>query len=152
MTWTHAVPEQYYVRGVSSYYNRDGELSGQWVKSSISAEEARLKAFDIFKTGLMEDVAGKAKPTKNQKARRIRTKAAFYMCGDHHLGLKVWSPETGDDSYDIDISKSLLFSAVDKLAEMSSHCSVGVFVNLGDFMHAKQLKEPDTKPESCCRC
>jgi len=136
----HAVPDQYYVKGVSSYYNKDGELSGQWVKSSLSAEEARLKAFEIFKTGLMEDVAGKAKPTKKPKGKKDENKAAFYMCGDHHLGLKVWSPETGDDSYDIDIAKSLLFNAVDKLAEMSSHCSVGVFVNLGDFMHANNLK------------
>ena len=33
------VPEGFLVKGVSSYYNKDGDLSGQWVKSQIDYEE-----------------------------------------------------------------------------------------------------------------
>jgi predicted phosphodiesterase len=137
---TRPVPESFFVKGVSSYYNKDGELSGQWVKSSISSEQAMLEAFNLFKEGLMEDVAARVEPTPKPDGEKDKKKAAFYLCGDHHLGLKVWSPETGDDPYDIDIAKTLLFNAVDKLSGMASHCDVGVFVNLGDFMHANNLK------------
>jgi hypothetical protein len=44
---THSVPSPVVVKGVSSYYNREGELTGQWVKTKLDdvrAEEA-IRAF-----------------------------------------------------------------------------------------------------------
>ena len=35
---THTVPDGFKVKGVSSLYNRDGELTAQWVKSSADDE------------------------------------------------------------------------------------------------------------------
>jgi hypothetical protein len=65
---------------------------------------------------------------------------ASYLIGDHHLGMVAWTPETGDDNYDIDISTKLLFNAVDTLTSMSSHAHTGILLNLGDMMHANNLK------------
>ena len=33
------VPEPFIVRGVSSYYNKDGDLAGQWVKSKLDDQK-----------------------------------------------------------------------------------------------------------------
>src|SRR5678810_501935 len=38
---THEVPTPFVVKGVSSYYNKDGELSGQWVKSKLDESRAQ---------------------------------------------------------------------------------------------------------------
>src|SRR5574343_23986 len=42
---THPLPDPLRLKGVSSYYNRDGELTGQWVKSTVD-EERRLKLIE----------------------------------------------------------------------------------------------------------
>lgn len=137
---TKTVPDSFSVSGVSSYYNKDGDLAGQWVKSSISKEDQIRIAFELFKDGLVEDLSGKYKKIEPPTEKKNKDRAAAYVVGDHHLGLKVWSPETGDDNYDIEISKTLLFNAVDTLAELASDASTGILVNLGDFMHANNLK------------
>ena len=137
---TKTVPDSFSVSGVSSYYNKDGDLAGQWVKSSISKEDQIRIAFELFKDGLVEDLSGKYKKIEPPTEKKNKDRAAAYIVGDHHLGLQVWSPETGDDNYDIEISKTLLFNAVDTLAELASDASTGILVNLGDFMHANNLK------------
>ena len=53
---TRAVPEGFAVKGVSTYYNRDGEAIGQWVKSS-SQHEALLEALQDAVDALKEDLA-----------------------------------------------------------------------------------------------
>ena len=40
---THTVPDGFKVKGVSTYYNKDGIAAGQWVKSTAD-HEARLEA------------------------------------------------------------------------------------------------------------
>src|SRR5688572_16809390 len=35
---TRPVPDGYFVKGVSTYYDKDGNAAGQWVKSSIDHE------------------------------------------------------------------------------------------------------------------
>ena len=37
--YTRTVPEPFVVRGVSSYYNKDGLLAGQWVKSKLDDQK-----------------------------------------------------------------------------------------------------------------
>ena len=134
------VPLGFTVKGVSTYYDDEGNPRGQWVKSQSDSEALFREALEAFKEGLVDDVSGKAKPVKKPTADKDDDLLACYLVGDHHLGMVAWPPETGDTAYDIDISTKLLFNAVDTLADMCSHSGTGVLINLGDMMHANNLK------------
>jgi hypothetical protein len=50
--FTRPVPDGYVAKGVSTYYDREGKPSGQWVKASLTHEalvEAMQEAVDGFK-------------------------------------------------------------------------------------------------------
>ena len=135
----HTVPDNFSVSGTSTLY-KDGEPIMQWVKSKNDAIAMFEQALESFKEGLIEDVHGKARPVQKPTEDKDPNLLASYLIGDHHLGMVAWTPETGDDNYDIDISTKLLFNAVDTLTSMSSHADTGILLNLGDMMHANNLK------------
>ena len=135
----HTVPDGFTVSGTSTLY-KDGEPIMQWVKSKNDAIAMFEQALESFKEGLIEDVHGKAEPVQKPTEDKDPNLLASYLIGDHHLGMVAWTPETGDDNYDISISTKLLFNAVDTLSQMSSHADIGVLINLGDMMHANNLK------------
>lgn len=135
----HTVPDNFSVSGTSTLY-KDGEPVMQWVKSKNDAIAMFERALEHFKEGLVEDLQGKAKPVERPTHAKDPNLLANYLIGDHHLGLVAWPPETGGDAYDIDISTKLLFNAVDTLTSMCSHAHTGVLLNLGDMMHANNLK------------
>jgi hypothetical protein len=135
----HTVPDNFSVSGTSTLY-KDGEPIMQWVKSKNDAIAMFEQALESFKEGLIEDVHGKARPVQKPTEDKDPNLLASYLIGDHHLGMVAWTPETGDDNYDIDISTKLLFNAVDTLTSMSSHAHTGILLNLGDMMHANNLK------------
>ncbi len=134
------VPKGFSVKGVSTYYNDEGQPVGQWVKSQADTQALFEQALEDFKQGLVEDVQGKAKPVDKPTDNKDKNLAACYLIGDHHLGMRAWNKETGQDDYDIDISCKLLFNAVDTLTHASKHAHTGILVNLGDFFHANNIK------------
>lgn len=136
----HTVPKGFSVKGVSTYYNDEGVPTGQWVKSQADTQALFEQALEDFKQGLVEDVQGKAKPVDKPTDNKDKNLAACYLIGDHHLGMRAWNKETGQDDYDIDISCKLLFNAVDTLTHASKHAHTGILVNLGDFFHANNIK------------
>ena len=137
---THTVPEGYTVKGVSTYYNDEGKPVGQWVKSQSDKEHALRVALDHFKEGLKDDLKGLAKPIKKSKAQKHQDRMAVTIVGDHHLGMLAWSPETGGDPWDLQIAQDTLIKGVDKLVGSTGDCSVGVLLNVGDMIHANNLK------------
>ena len=137
---THTVPDGFTVKGVSTYYNDEGQPVGQWVKSSADKEALFEQALEAFKEGLVEDVAGKAIPIESPKHEKDKDLIACQVLGDHHLGMLAWPPETGAPAWDLNIACATLFNAVDTLAHASSHAGTGCLINLGDFFHANSLK------------
>jgi hypothetical protein len=136
----HIVPEGYTVKGVSTYYNDEGKPVGQWVKSQSDKEHALRVALDHFKAGLKDELKGLAKPIKKSKAQKHKDRMAVTIVGDHHLGMLAWSPETGADPWDLQIAQDTLIKGVDKLVASTGDCAVGVLLNVGDMIHANNLK------------
>jgi len=128
---TRAVPDGFHVKGVSTYYDEDGNPKGQWVKSNADAEN-RAEAAKLFVDALTEDV----KPRKRVKApkKSMSDIMVGYPIGDHHFGLYAQAAETGAD-YDIKIAKECLADAVDYLVDASQPAETALLVNLGDFLH-----------------
>ena len=125
---------------MSTLYS-DGKPVAQWVKSQSDKEHALQVALDHFKQGLKDDLKGLAKPIKKSKAQKHKD-----LYGSHNrwrpfiLGMLAWSPETGGDPWDLQIAQDTLIKGVDKLVASTGDCSVGVLLNVGDMIHANNLK------------
>jgi hypothetical protein len=135
--WTKAVPPTHIAKGVSSYYNKDGVLAGQWVKADIDCDqrEAILKE---CATALAESVKGLAKPVK-APAKALDKLMAVYPWGDPHFGLLCWAQEAGDD-FDLGYADRLTKAAVDRLVATAPAAETAVLLNLGDMFHADNQK------------
>lgn len=130
---TRIVPDGFKVKGVSSYYNRDGELTGQWVKSSAD-EERRAEIMREVVAELQAEVRGLAKPVKAPKL-TLANSLSSYLIGDAHFGLYAWAKEAGED-FDTAIASRDLRAAIDRLVSLAPASRVGYLVDVGDFLHA----------------
>ena len=130
----HTAPDTHIVKGVSSYYDENGNLSRQWVKTDLK-KGAEAEAIKSFVEGLAEDLKGKhtiiTKPTDTDS-----DLMSCYVIGDHHLGMLAHAAITGGADYDIEKAKSILIDATHTLIARGVDATTGMLVNLGDFLHA----------------
>jgi hypothetical protein len=132
---THVVPAPFVVRGVSTYYNKDGDRAGQWVKTALDdkAAEAAMRA-------AVEALAIEIPRARPAKAPRhtAGNLCTVYTLTDCHVGMKAWAPETGAD-WDLDIAEQVLTDAIDYLVDASPAASTCVVNQLGDWLHFDSL-------------
>jgi hypothetical protein len=131
---TKRVPDGYGVKGVSSYYGKDGELRGQWVKTKRD-EEQRLALLLGAMTTVAETWQGKADPITPPADMLDEDLLAVYPMGDPHLGMYSWAPETGNN-FDLQIAERELFGAVDHLVELAPSARYALIACVGDLFHA----------------
>lgn len=132
---THTVPEGYTVKGVSTLYNAEGQVTAQWVKSSAEREqeEARLRA---FVDGLCESITPcKHKPIPKAIKHDPNLMSGIFI-GDAHIGMRAFGVETKHADFDVDIAIEQLRDAINDLVEKAPSAETGLLVNVGDFMHA----------------
>lgn len=128
----HTVPEPLRLKGVSSYYNADGRLSGQWVKSVLDADKLELIRDTVSE--LCEPLKGVALP---RRAPRHTDEQLFtvYPLGDPHADMLGYRPETGTE-FNLDIAEKNLTSVAANLVDRAEPSRIGWVLNLGDFFHA----------------
>lgn len=129
---TRTVPEGFAVKGVSTYYNKDGVPSGQWVKSSIDRErqlELMRETIDALKSELPT-----AEPVALIEKARQDELLNLYVITDYHIGMYAWGEETGGD-WDIKIAEDTLVRWFAAAIQTAPAAHTGVFCNLGDFAH-----------------
>ena len=133
----HQTMEGFDAKFVTSRYDKDGNLAGQYVRQERQKEqpiEERLKEFveelkGEFK-GLHKSVA---EPTNNNE-----DLLNVYAIGDHHLGMYSFKAESGQN-YDVGIAENLLEQSFDSLIERSPSAESGLFLNMGDFLHTDSV-------------
>lgn len=128
---TRIVPDGFKVKGVSSYYNRDGELTGQWVKSSADAER-RLEMMRESIAALTDDLP-RLPPRKASGTWRTDL-LNVYPIGDPHIGMYSWREETGDD-WDLAIAERMHCAAMAELVQAAPASEQAIILNLGDALH-----------------
>lgn len=129
---TRTVPDGYSVKGVSTYYNKDGVPSGQWVKSSRDAER-QAELMKEFIADLCQEVKGLS-PAIPAPAFVNADLLTVYPIGDQHHGMYADPTETGE-AYDAKISVHRLESAFDHLISLAPPSEHALMINLGDFLH-----------------
>ena len=134
----HRTMEGFNAKFVTSRYDGNGNLQGQYVRQE--REKFDLDAMlNDFKEGLQGELRGLHKPV-DAPSETLDKLMNSYMIGDHHLGALSWSKETGEDNYDTDIGVALLEDAVDSLVARSPNSRYGLLCNLGDFFHSNNIK------------
>jgi len=129
---TKTVPDNYYVKGVSTLYDQNGELKAQWVKSWIDPdkqEELMREIIAAFKESLP-----RASISKSLKLTRSDELMNVHILTDYHLGMMAWHKESGED-WDIKIAEDLLIAWFEKACRMAPNAKFGVLAQLGDFLH-----------------
>lgn len=138
---TRTVPDGFFTKGVSTYYNRDGEPIGQWVKTAID-QERQLEIFREAVEAMAEDLPRiKARPADKSYNDELMSVIPF---GDPHFGMYAWADEVGND-FDLTIAKRDLCAAVQYLVSQSPTSKRCVIINLGDFFHADNTEGKTAK-------
>lgn len=123
----------FFVKGVSTYYQKTEKTPAQWVKTQIDKEEA-LEAWMAAMPALLEPVRGKAEPIPGPQY----TEDDFltgYILGDMHIGLMCWEPEVGAN-FDLKIAEQLYCQAIDRLVTVTPPSTEALLVNVGDLQHS----------------
>lgn len=128
---TRTAPDGFHVKGVSTYYNKDGKPTGQWVKTNID----QARQLELLREAV-EAMRDEITPEQPMPAPRHTLEKLLncYVITDYHLGAKAWGEETGAD-WDTDIAENLLVSWFGAAIAQAPDARVGVFAQLGDFMH-----------------
>ena len=133
---TKTAPDGFITRGVSSYFDADGNLKGQWVKTSVDRqkqEELMRAAYEGMSADLKR-VAPIAKPQHCDAQL-----ATQYTFTDSHVGMLAWGQETGAD-WDLEIAERTLVGCFEQMMKGSPEAKVGVICQLGDFLHQDSIE------------
>jgi hypothetical protein len=134
---TRTVPDGYMVKGVSTYYDKDGKAAGQWVKSTAD-QDRQAEIMREFARSLAEDVRGLA-PLTPPPASADADLMCVYPMGDPHFGLHAWWQDAGED-FDLAIAERLTTGAIDRLVSSAPAAHTALLLNLGDQYHADNQK------------
>jgi hypothetical protein len=128
---TKTVPDGFKVKGVSTLYNREGQVAAQWVKSSADDErryQMMVEACEALKEDLPQLIA------RPYAGDYLPDLMACYPIGDPHIGEYIWSEECGK-SWDLSIAERMHCSAMSALVDAAPRTETCTIVNLGDAAH-----------------
>jgi hypothetical protein len=140
---TKTVPPGFTVRGVSSYYDVDGKLKGQWVKAGAD-DEQREAAMRAAAEAMSEELPRLDPVTPPSVS--IAQLATLYTLTDSHVGMLAWRKEGGAD-WDLKIAESTLVGCFAQMVQSSPNAKIGFVNQLGDFLHYDSATAPVT-PQS----
>ena len=127
----HTVPEPYVVKGVSTFYDKDGKPRGQWVKSRLddeAMERALREAASAFVADLPE------LPAPSPPADTSADLIPWIQIGDAHIGMLAHEWETGQ-RFDLETAEAELLGAIGVLIDEMPKVDRCVINDLGDATH-----------------
>ena len=131
----HTVPDGYKVKGTSTLY-KDGEPVIQWVKSDID-NQRQLELMREAIEAMNEEI--KPEPKIDKPKVKKSELANLYVITDYHAGMLAWHEETGAD-WDLSLAEDTLVKWFAQAIEQSPQADVGIFAQLGDFLHFDSLE------------
>lgn len=132
---TRSVPEGFTVKGVSTYYDKEGKPVGQWVKSRADDAAREQLIRDAF--AAMADELPRLEPAPSPAMTGEHLCNVFTLT-DSHVGALCWGRETGAD-WDLKIAERVLTGCFERMVAASPKAKVGVVAQLGDFLHQDSI-------------
>lgn len=128
-----AAPETHFVKGTSTYYNAEGEISGQWVKTDTRKDQLEAAAL-AFIEGAKDEIRREA-PVSPPAHEHNDSLLNLYICTDYHMGMLAWGEETRGEDWDLGIAEDLLVRWFASAIAQSPKGSKAVAGFLGDGIH-----------------
>ena len=148
---TKIAPDPFVVRGVSTYYNEEGQVKGQWVKTRMDDnkfQQIMMETIESLKEQIPRVDITEAPPYGNDNLLNC------YVITDYHLGMLSWDEETGEN-WDIKIGEELIVKWFAQAILQSPNADTAIFAQLSDFLHfdgmdavtpaSKHLLDVDTR-------
>ncbi len=130
---TRPAPAGFAVKGTSTYYDEEGKVRGQWVKTNRNTEETE-ELLREFVQELCKDVQP-LPPLSKSPDLTDDALLAVYPMGDPHFGLLAWWRDAGGN-FDLKEAERLTTGAIDRLVASAPAARTGLLLNLGDMFHA----------------
>lgn len=128
----HPTASPFIVKGTSTYYDRDGEVRGQWVKTQLE-DNRREEAVRRMVEAMTEEARGLA-PITPPPAERLASLLAVYAFGDPHFGMYAWGEEAGED-FDLEKADRLTRAGIDRLSSVAPAAETALLLFIGDNTH-----------------
>jgi predicted phosphodiesterase len=130
------VPPGHSIKGISTLYDANGNVTSQWVKTRTN-EPSFEDIAEYFKDAL-SIVNGKSEfvPPPSDSDEDLLN---IYPIADLHVGMLAWGEETGED-FDIKIVEQLVYDSFEKLFQRSPNSKTALILNLGDYYHTNDFK------------
>jgi len=130
--WTKSVPDGYVAKGVSTYYNRDGDATGQWVKASLDAARQQ----EIFRKAVeaMSNTLPRLDPiiAPEQFNADLMT---MYTLTDAHIGMLAEKRENKEADWNLQIAEAVIVGCFEQIIKCSPDSETAVLNQLGDLLH-----------------
>lgn len=139
---TKTTPDGFHVKGVSTFYDADGNIRGQWVKTKAE-EQARIAALLDAMAHIADAWKGKSEPLEMPPEHLDDELLAVYPIGDPHIGMLSWAPETGNN-FDLATAERELYAAMDHLVGMAPKSRRALIIPVGDLFHADNRNNTTT--------
>jgi hypothetical protein len=126
------VPDGYYVKGVSTYYNAEGSVRGQWVKSDVDKQ----RQFELMQEAI-QGLVGELPtlpPLETRLGDQNESLLSVYGLGDPHFGMLSWDEETGEN-FDLKIAERIFTSSFQRLVDAAPDSEEAIVANMGDYFH-----------------
>lgn len=133
---THTAPDGFFMRGVSTLINKDGQVVQQWIKNQIDHDRQR-EIFEAASAAFCETI-----PRVRPRAAPSHGNADLLNCfviTDFHLGMLSHAEETGAD-WDIKIAENVIIRWFEQAIAQSPNADEAVFAQLSDFLHADSVE------------
>jgi len=129
------VPDPFYAKGYSQYYDKDGKPGGQWIKAAVDVDRQK----EIMESALkaMCEEIPKAAPIV-EPITPSNSLCNLVVFTDYHLGMLAWHKEGGAD-WDLKIAEALLLKSFIYLIDNAQQASMLVLCLQGDFLHTDGL-------------
>jgi len=143
---THVVPDGYMVKGISTYYDKDGKPAGQWVKSTQD-QERQAEIMRATMEAMTEDIP-RLPPLQQLSMPRNGNLCNCYVITDFHLSMLSHHEETGAD-WDIKIGEQTLLNWFSQAIAQAPNSRTAVFAQLSDFLHADGMEALTPASKNC---
>jgi len=130
--FTRPVPDGFIAKGVSTYYDKEGKPTGQWVKASLDAE--RQQEMFAAAVNALANTLPRLDPivAPEQFNADLLT---MYTLTDAHIGMLAWHRENMQADWDLQIAEAVIVGCFEQIIKSSPDSETAILNQLGDLLH-----------------
>jgi hypothetical protein len=129
---TRPAPDGFTVKGTSTLYDAEGNVSNQWVKTQQSHDRQKQLMEEAVRA-MAEEIPREA-PVSYIPQAPNNDLLNLYTISDYHFGMLAWHEETGAD-WDTRIAEDMLVNWFAASMDSAPQADVAVLAELGDGCH-----------------